>query len=808
MGLENYRKKRDFERTPEPAGAEPEHPGPLRFVIHKHNARRLHYDLRLEAGGVLKSWAVPKGPSLRPADKRLAVMVEDHPFDYLTFEGVIPKDNYGAGPVMVWDTGAYQPVGDPSKSPDEVALEQIGRGHLTFVLSGSKLRGEFALIRKDEKNWLLVKARDRFSEDRDVTQDDWSVASGRSTDEIRQSAEMPERAKPMLASVADEPFDDERWGFEIKWDGYRAIARVQGDDVRLYSRSGLLLNDQFPSLVPALAHLGVEAMLDGEIVALDSSGIPRFHLLRKHEGRAPVPPVYYAFDLLFLNGRDLRGLPLSERKAELKRIIPDSDRIRYSDHVVGEGKALFALAKDKGYEGVVAKRLDSPYLEGERGRDWLKIRAALRREAVVGGFTEPRGSRQHLGALLLGEYHGDELAYLCHSSGRLGERELKELRERLEPLIQEKSPFVDPPKPNAPVHWVEPKLVVEVQFAGWTEDGLMRQPIVQGMREDKAAWEVRPEGVVSVKSVGDSQTVRVGDRPVAVSNLGKVFWPDEGITKGDLIEHYRRMAGFILPYVKDRPESLNRHPDGITGESFYHKNVGELAPKWVETVTVHSEGEDRDLRYMLCQDEATLVWMANLGCIEINPWFSRVGSLDRPDYLALDLDPLEIGFEEVVQAALAVKAVLDELGIPGFPKTSGATGIHIYVPLAARYGYEQARRFAELIAALAHNRAPKITSLERKPEKRQGRVYLDYLQNRQGQTLAAPYCVRPVPGAQVSTPLKWEEVRPGLSPSQFTIRTIEERLSQVGDLFTGALGPGADAEEALARMAEQDSRAS
>ncbi len=852
MNLKEYQKKRNFSTTPEPPGpTTAEGQEPLSFVVHKHHASHLHFDLRLELDGVLKSWAIPKGPSLDPAEKKLAVMVEDHPFDYRTFEGVIPEGNYGAGMVMIWDRGSYHAAGRATRRESEEALRQgLGRGHISFVLDGHRLKGEFALVklkRAENNSWLLIKKGDAFAHTGEISQADTSVASGRTMEEIAMDASdppstavhghdrglqapghplldlsdapaapMPMHVKPMMATLVEKPFDRLGWLFEIKWDGYRALAEMKQGAVRLYSRNDKTLNAQFKPIADALAGLPHDILFDGEIVVLDKSGRSDFQLLQKYlrSGRGDI--VYYVFDLLYYDGRDLRVLPLTRRKSVLRQVVAGRPFLRLSDHVETEGVALFNAAKDAGVEGIVAKDGASPYRSGHRGPEWLKVKAYLRQEAVIAGFTRPRGGRTGFGALVLGVYENGSLVCIGHTGGGFTNAQLAALYGRLESLAAKRSPFGTPPVTNMPVTWVKPELVCEVRFSEWTDEGLMRQPVFLGLREDLAPGDVRremPEKLPVGSAAGSDpqdgpeeqrkrrgRLVAINDVKVDLTNLDKVLWPEEGYTKGDMITYYRSVAPFILPYLKDRPESLHRHPDGVAAPGFFQKNVDHAVPGWVETLAVHGEPEGREIVYLLCQDEATLVYMANLGCIEINPWHARAARLDNPDYMVLDLDPLDIPFDEVVRCALATYDVLVEIGAAGFCKTSGATGLHVYVPLGARYSHDQATQFARLVNLLVHRRLPRTTSVERNPEKRKGRVYLDYLQNGHGQTLAAPYCLRPRKGAPVSTPLAWVEVRESLDPTLFTIETTMARLRKVGDLWKDVLGPGIDMEECLSRL--------
>ena len=624
---------------------------------------------------------------------------------------------------------------------------------------------------------------------------------------------IPKITTPMLATLVDAPFDGNDWLFEIKWDGYRGIAEVGRGSVRLYSRNLLSFNERFPAIVEELPQIGVEAVLDGEVVVVDENGVSQFQLLQKYLRNCQGRLVYYVFDILWLEGHDLMGLPLTRRKEILRKILPPLNYIKYGDYIEEQGTALFRQASERRLEGIVEKKADSPYRPGTRGHDWLKVRVSLRQEMVIGGWTEPRGGRQYFGALVLGVFEGDQLVYTGHAGTGLDEKGLAYVMSKLKPLERKTSPFKETPKTNEPAHWVEPRLVVEVKFTGWTEDGLIRHPVILGLREDKRAEDVRLEKPQPLQSDSSDTSDRsdpqetIGGRTLKLTNLDKVFWPEEGYTKGDVINYYRDIAGFILPYLKDRPESLNRFPDGIYGESFYQKNINpDMIPDWIETIKIESESRITNhasreyVNYLVCQDEATLIYLANWGCIELNPWNSRVGSLDNPDYLLIDLDPGDIGFDAVIRVARAVREVLDEAGIEGYPKTSGATGLHVYIPLGAKYTYEQAREFGRILAHLTCLKVPDIASIERMTAKRADRVYVDFLQNARGQTLAAVYCIRPRPGATVSTPLEWDEIRPGLSPSRFTIRTMSKRLEKVGDLFKPVLGPGMDMQKALTRL--------
>lgn len=841
--LEEYEEKRDFEKTPEPPPEsvnDQEKPRPLAFVVQKHLASHLHYDLRLEVEGVLKSWAVPKGPSLNPEEKHLAVMVEDHPFDYRNFEGVIPEGNYGAGPVMIWDEGTFLVPGAPPKELEGRVKSGIEKGRLTFVLNGKKLKGEFALVkikRGNGNNWLLIKKQDQYAGKEDVRTQDRSAVTGRSMEEIAggerksggqngnvafdlervdlsgaRKSEMPKDLRPMLAYLVTEPFDRPGWLFEIKWDGYRTIAEVQNKTVRLYSRNRKLLNEQFPPVAASLSELPYDAVFDGEVVVIDETGRADFQLLQNYGRTREGHLVFYVFDLLYFNGYDLKDLPLKRRKEILRQVLPDIPYIRISDHVEEQGLPLFKAVAEQGVEGIVAKSGSSTYQPGIRSRNWIKVKASNQQEAVICGFTEPKGGRKGFGALVLGVYEDGDLNYIGHTGTGFSEASILDILSKLEPIEIAKSPFKEPPKTNMPVRWVEPKLVCEIRFTEWTQTGQMRHPVFLGLREDLQAENVRREIPVGERDMEKEREfldpekkearLETDGKVLRLTNLDKVLWPREGYTKRDLIEYYHEISGLILPYLKNRPESLHRRPNGIEAPGFFQKDMDDQPPDWVETVGIYSESSGREINYLLCQDEATLLYMANLACIELNPWNSRAASPDRPDYLVLDLDPLDISFERVVETALVLHDELDKLGIPGFCKTSGATGLHIYVPLGAKYTYDEVQQFSRILALRAYQRISHITSLERSPEERRHRVYLDTLQNRRGQTMAAPYSLRPRPGAPVSTPLKWDEVRHGLNPDQFNLITIKKRIDKMGDLWEGVSGAGIDIESILNSLDE------
>ena len=826
--LDLYRKKRDPERTPEPFGAGVTAPG-SRFVIQKHGARRLHYDLRLEMDGVLKSWAVPKGPSMRAEEKRLAVHVEDHPIDYADFEGVIPPDNYGAGAVIVWDRGRYRLVkpGDP--------LEQLDRGKLELEFFGHKVRGVWTLVRmsKKEKDWLLLKKADSFAGTEELTERyPRSVLSGLTLEEMAdvptKISELHEhlrkikapkqtfsaRSQPlMLATQQEQPFSRPEWIFEIKYDGVRVLAERKGDSVELYGRNGTEITNRYPEIKEALKRLAVERfVIDGEIVALDERGQPSFQKLqaRMHLSNprdiqqamsaAPVEGIF--FDCLAIEGHDLRSLGLLERKEILKRFLPPLGRARYSDHVEIAGKDFFEAASERRLEGILAKKANSRYTGG-RSRDWVKIKCQQRQEFVIGGYTDPQGERGYFGALHLGLYQDNKLIYVSKVGTGFDTRSLKLIWEKMQPLARAKSPFEKKSPTGRGNHWLEPALVCEVRYSGWTDDGGIRQPTFLGLRPDKKPEECRkeePEPLKVPELPLAAPAENVPDKQVKFTNLKKIFWPDEGYTKEDLIQYYRTIAPLLLPYLKNRPLVLTRYPDGIAGKSFFQKDAPEFVPSWIRREKIYSKDTDRDIGYIIVDDLETLLYVINMGTIPLHLWSSRVDSLERPDWLVLDLDPKGAPFSHVVEVACAVHEILTELRLESFIKTSGASGLHILVPLGARYTHEQAKNFARLLAILGAESVPDISTIARPIAARRGKVYIDFGQNGYGVTIAAPFAVRPLPKATVSCPLLWQEVNARLDPSLFTIETVPPRFQKMKDPMASILRKGMDLASALKQV--------
>lgn len=867
MGLVEYRKKRTLKRTPEPAGGKAK--GQLlRFVVQKHAASHLHYDFRLEMNGVLKSWAVPKGPSMDPKVKRLAMEVEDHPYDYRTFEGVIPKGNYGAGTVMVWDEGTYHSMGSfaDKKSEDADLQRQWRDGKIHFVLDGTKLKGEFALVRsswKGEKSWLLMKVKDNYATTEDILLEETSASSGRTLDQITNGApkktvkakkttdrkavaskkkptkhKMPLGITPMLTTLVDKPFDQPGWLYEVKWDGYRALAFINNGTVDLRSRNDKSFNDKFYPVYQALQKWDVNAVLDGEIVVLKTNGTSDFGSLQNWRSEADGDLMYYVFDVLWLDGKDLRNEPLRKRKEILKSIVPGNDVVRVSDSFEVKGTEFYESAKRMKLEGIIAKKADSVYQSGARTSDWLKIKVNQRQEVVIGGYTQNAGSPKPFSALLVGVYEGDKFIYTGKIGTGFNDKTQREMLKQFAKYEVAKAPFYTTPDYNKPsrfnphpakaeVTWLKPVLVCEVSFTEMTTDGVMRHPSFEGMRSDKAPKEVKKETaqhtdevvapavkkkiVVKPHTKRERQTLinpkdktqvrEIEGHEIKFTNTEKVYWPaaktvgkKKDITKGDMLNYYYQVAPYILPYLLDRPVSLNRHPNGINGPGFYQKDVTGKVPDWVEQYLYHRSDEpDVDRHFMVPRSEADVMLMASLGCIEMNPWSSRTEHPDHPDWCMIDLDPSgKTTFDQVIDAARVTHEILESIGLPSYCKTSGSTGLHIYIPLGAKYTYKQSQDFARTIVTAVHEEIPSFTSIERMVSNRKGNMYLDFLQNRPQATLAAPYSLRPKPGATVSMPLHWDEVKKGLKMTDFHIGNAMERIREVGDIFKPVLGKGID----------------
>ena len=899
--LSEYRRKRDFTKTAEPSGDAPSADAAvLRFVIQKHAASHLHFDLRLELDGVMKSWAVPKGPSTDPSVKRLAMQVEDHPIGYNEFEGTIPKGEYGGGTVMLWDTGTYTSDAAPEKA-EEAIREGLRKGDLKVRFFGERMHGSWVLVRTKswgdrsssaKPQWLLIKHRDEFASDSDVVAENMtSVTTGRAMEEIAEGksrvwhsnrtktvapktapakkssptssvSELAKLLEPMYASVGTS-IPKEGWTFEPKYDGIRVLAFVTDDEVRLITRNGKDKSEQFPEVVDALLAIAAKRkkpyVLDGEIVALIEGMPGRFqelqsrmhvkeaHLIERH--RTSTPSALILFDVLLAGEDVLVKEPWSKRRARLIKEIEKqaNDVIRITESIEGNGEKMMALAEKKGWEGIIAKRVDSIYEPGNRSRSWAKLKIEFRQEFVIGGYTEPRNSRQHIGALLLGYYDGDRLIYVGHTGGGFTTDGLVEMYRKLKPLETDKSPFQEIPKTNEKAHWLKPKVVVEVKFNQWTGDGKLRQPIYLGTRDDKKASEVGREGTsmqkksaTGRKPAGGSpggnvtkskarqrvyaqRTLEEDDKPAAtrvkkasaksrdsvlaqldeletskksgtitiapgvtldVTNLGKIFFPKEKLTKGDLMRYYVNVAPFILPVMADRPLVLKRFPNGVTSPAFFQQNAGET-PDVVRTETIHTQGGSTNLR-VVGGDLATLLYTVQLGAVSVDPWHARVQSLDHADYSIIDLDPgPRATFQRVVEVAQWVKAAMDSLGLHGGLKTSGSRGLHIYLPLPPDTPNEAATLVAQILATKVSDEHPKEATIERTVKARGAtQVYVDYLQNIIGKTVAAAYAARANPDAMVSTPLEWDELDDeDLAPGNFTIVNAPDRFAEVGDIW-------------------------
>jgi len=802
--LAKYRDKRRAGRTPEPFGGEVV-VGGSSFVVQKHHARALHWDLRLELDGVLLSWAVPKGPSPNQADKRLAVQTEDHPLEYAEFEGVIPEGEYGAGSMIVWDRGTWSPVEDPH--------EGLEKGKLLFDLHGHKLLGRWTLVktRQAPRSWLLIKERDAFMDPEGGTESypDDSIYSGLTVDEYPRADERAEalaaraaelgakqrtvradEVELMLATPAEEPFTREGWVFELKYDGYRLLAERSGREPYLRSRAGHDLTLTFPEIARAVRGLPLEGLvLDGEVVVHDGEGLPSFSRLQKRgrilnkadalRASVELPAIYYAFDLLALEGYDLRGLALLDRKALLRDVLPTVGPIRFSDHIAVQGEAMYAQVGQMRLEGIVGKKADAPY-RGGRSPHWVKVRTVRVEDFVVVGWTEPKGSRTGFGSLHIAQYDGGELVYLGAVGSGFTDAELDATTTLLEALEVDACPCTSGAVPKGKGHrWVRPELVVEVKYKELTDQGLARQPSFSRFRTDKPPRECVVEGAAEPDPEPPARIRVGGERKVAYSNLDKVFWPEQGYTKGDLIEYHRTVADWMLPYLEDRPLVMTRYPDGIGGKSFFQKDAPPYAPDWIRRVTLWSEGSERELSYFVAEDLESLLYVINLGTIPLHVWSSRITSLATPDWCILDLDPKEAPFTHVVGVARTLRGICEEIGLPTFAKTSGSSGIHVLIPLGRRLTYEQSRTLAQLLGRVVVAERTDIATLTRNPERREGKVYVDFVQNGHGRLLAAPFTVRPLPGAPVSAPLRWPEVNRRLKISSHTIATVPKRMARL-----------------------------
>jgi bifunctional non-homologous end joining protein LigD len=778
--LAEYRKKRDPKKTPEPFGGKKKGKQPI-FVVQRHDARRLHYDFRLERDGALASWAVPKGIPLEPGQRALAVHVEDHPLEYAKFEGEIPKGEYGAGLVEIWDKGTYE------------LLEEKKNGGLTVRLHGKRLDGTWTLVPAkldgNPKNWLILRKRE-----------DGSAA--------------PRKRRvysPMLTTPSSDVPSGEDWLFEVKWDGYRAIAYLEAGEPTLMSRKANDLTKRFESVAKELvkAVKTPDCVLDGEVCALDEEGRATFSAMQ--QGKPGTRYIYVVFDLLEQEGQPLIDLPLTDRRERLRNLLDRRNRTVQLSEAFDDGQALFEAAKQQRFEGIVAKRRESRYLPGKRTREWLKIKTHGRQEFAIAGYTEGQGRRSgSFGSLILGYYKEGELVYAGNVGTGFNDAEIDKLLRKLRPLERKDAPFSSVPKmPRVrrdAIHWVEPKLVAEIEFVEWTHDGRLRAPSYQGLRDDKTAKDVRREDPAQTQQIPNE--IRKGKRVLKLSNLDKLFWPDEGISKGDLLAYYRDVAAVLVPHLKDRPFTMKRYPDGAYGKFFFQKDAPTHMPDWIPTreftvSTRDSPRQRRKIRAPLVNDELALLWMVNMGCIDMNTWYSRVDNPNRPDFVLFDLDPSDdVGFKETTQVALLVKQVLDALELESCVKTSGSDGIHVLVPIARRHTFDQTREFCEIVASTLARTHRGLVTTEWTRAKRRG-VLIDSNQNGEGKTIASVYSVRPRPGAPVSTPLRWDEVNDELDPRELTMDVVRSRIEEHGDLFEPVLHGRQSLTEALKRVRAQ-----
>jgi len=839
--LSAYRAKRSPDTSPEPTGTVSAAPGRL-FVVHKHAATRLHFDLRLEMNGVLRSWAVPKGPSYDMNDKRLAVKVEDHPIEYGDFEGIIPHGNYGAGGIIVWDRGEWVPLED--------WREGFEKGKLLFELRGYKLHGKWTLvkIKKSERDWLLIKERDSFVASPGDQFDETSVLSGLTVEEVkagrspvgdlRAKVEQtgaprtrvdPQSVDVMLAEPEDKAFTRDGWVFELKLDGYRLIASKSRGEALLLTRNGNDYTAVFPEIARAIKALPIdECIIDGEVVVMDASGKPSFARLQQRgrlsstidikRAAVELPATFYAFDLLAFEDFDLRPLPLTTRKALLMEALPRLGAVRTLDHIEREGDAFLAQVAALGLEGVIAKRADAPY-RGGRTDAWLKIKTEPSGDFVIVGFTEPKGSRSYFGALQLADMVHGTLVYAGRVGTGFNDALLTEIKALLDPIIRRDPPCAPPIGAGAveipeikTTTWVDPVNVCEVRFREWTPDGVLRHATFLRMRHDKNARDCERQGVVT-EATDATPTVVTVDPPAPpprpapektfnFSNLKKVYWPADGYTKGDLVDYYRAVWPWMSLYLANRPLVMTRFPDGIDGKSFYQKDAPEFAPDWIRTVPIWSEDSQRDVRYFVCDSIEALLYVANLGSIPMHIWNSRVGSLAQPDWCVIDLDPKEAPFSDVIRTAIAMRELCESIGLPSYVKTTGKTGLHVLLPLGRQCTYAQCRTLGELLARFVLRELNDIATITRHVTKRGDKVYLDYLQNRHGQLIVSPFSVRPLPGASVSMPLTWDEVNQSLDPRAFTIKTAIERMERLGrDPVAPVLDDKPDLAAVLERLA-------
>ena len=889
--LSEYSAKRSFEATPEPAPKlAAGQGGPLLFVVQQHHARRMHYDFRLECDGVLLSWAVPKGPSLDHSEKRLAVHVEDHPYDYASFEGVIPPKQYGAGEVIVWDCGVYSPDEDGLWFHDRVAAQRqvregLANGKLSLQLRGVKLKGSFALVRtKQAKNWLLIKHKDRFVSTDDVTLHDRSVLSNVAVEEMKFApahripaaqlvpagavTQMPAKLQPMQAETADAAFNKPDWLWEPKLDGYRVLAFIDANGVMLRSRRGLELAAAFPALSKELSQQGVDGMIvDGEIVAFDATGKPSFNALQNRvqlksareiaAADQNAPTLFFAFDLLYFAGIDLRARPYEQRRRYLAQCLLPSPLVRLV-HAEEDGIALHSAALASDFEGVIGKRKSSVYEAGKRSSAWLKVKPTHSAEFVIGGYTSGKGSRAKLGSLLVGYWDKGKLRYVSHVGSGFDERMLKQLQAHLAPLQTRTCPFVQKPVLNAPTTWVKPELVAELAFQQWTADGSLRAPVFLRLRDDIDAGSVRrlePKPRVAENGQGgeidailtqlqsrkNAFELSVGAQRVRLTHLDRVYWPADkalkqpALTKRDLLRYFAQVSPYVLPHLADRPLTMIRMPDGIGGQRFFQKHWEQERPAFAETITVYSGTKDESHEYLLCNNLPTLLWLAQSGTLEFHVWHSRArlgpdtrnkntdyasslasleaSILNYPDYVVFDIDPYiysgkeaagaepelnTIAFEKGKEVAFWLRELLHEMKLEAIVKTSGKTGLHIFVPIKRTIDFDAARHVCELVGRHLLRQHPKVITMEWSVPKRAGKIFMDFNMNVRGKTLNVAYSPRGVGGAPVSMPLTWDELA-AAHPLDFRLTNVIEKLTRSGDIWRNALKDKQDLASALTK---------
>ena len=782
MSLKDYDRKRDFKKTPEPASSAPSPPEASQFFIQRHDATHLHYDFRLSIDGVLKSWAVPKGPTMDSSIKRLAIEVEDHPLAYGQFEGNIPKGQYGGGSVMLWDTGPFKTEG--SGSP----LQQWENGRLKLYLKGTKLRGAFSLVRLRAKpsnnQWLLVKSADAdaiagWHPDHHA----YSITTKRNQQQIAH----PEPAlQPMLPSLSAKLPVGREWMYEVKWDGLRTLCTIADGKVELQSRNGLSYNHYFPELLDLPQALVLKSgIVDGEIVAMDELGRISFQAIQprlgpmvpgKTKGSQPRGISLYLFDILSRDGQDLRGFTLRERRAALRSCLRPSDRFKFSAPLSGPPDSILEVAVEHQLEGIIAKRLDSTYSPG-RTKSWIKVKLQHREDFVVCGWTD--GKRSSFAALVLGRQTDQQLRWCGNVGTGFSEATLAQIGALLEASKLPSKPAIATGPWQPEMHWATPALIADIRYAEITRAGHLRAPVFLGLRSPLAT--TNPPRETTMPTPPKSTKV-------SLSNLHKVFFPGSPtspeITKGNLLDYYQAVSPFLLPYLKDRPASLKRYPEGIHGKSFFQKNLPASTPDWVPSITLYSDESNRDIRYPMIQNLDALLYVVNLGCIDHNPWMSRTPNLDSPDFVLFDLDPFRCDFDKVIAAAHHIREVMEHLKLQTFVKTSGSDGLHVVAPLKPGHQYDEVRKFTSSLASTVMQTQPDLFTIERSIAKRTpDRVYFDHVQIGKGKTIAAPYSVRPHDGAPVSTPLRWDELVKGLRATDFHIGNTLKRLNSVGDLW-------------------------